>query len=89
MARETSVNQAGGRCRYRFRRRDVGRAHRISGKTEAALERIADVGAGFVLGDGECGDAAEDLEGVDGIDVIVAVDVAEEVGRFACWLRSW
>ena len=53
------------------------------------LQRLANVGAGFVLGDREGGDGAEDLEGVDGVNVVIAVYVSEEGGRVTSGSSSW
>ena len=46
------------------------------------------IGAGLALGDREGGDGSKYLEGVDGVDVGIAVDISEEGGWVASRSRS-
>lgn len=52
--------------------------------TALCLEFVADMSAALSLVDGEAGDEAQDLQCVDGVHVIVAVHVAEELLNGAC-----
>ena len=55
---------------------------------DALRERVADVCTGFVLRERQAGDVLEVLERIDRVDVVIAVYVAEDIGRLAGGLRG-